>query len=139
MEKTLVLVKPDGVENCHAGAILARLEATGVKLAAVRMLKISRETAERHYAVHKERPFFGSVVSYITSGPVVAAVFEGEDAVAKVRKAMGATDPAKAESGTIRKDFAENIERNAVHGSDSPETAKFELSLYFKPEDIFSY
>ena len=139
MEKTLVLVKPDGVENCHAGAILARLEATGVKLAAVRMLKISRETAERHYAVHKERPFFGSVVSYITSGPVVAAVFEGEDAVAKVRKAMGATDPAKAEPGTIRKDFAENIERNAVHGSDSPETAKFELSLYFKPEDIFSY
>ncbi|AKG54108.1 nucleoside diphosphate kinase [Dehalogenimonas sp. WBC-2] len=139
MERTLVLVKPDGVENGHAGAILARLEATGVKLAAVRMLKISKATAERHYAVHKERPFFGSVVSYITSGPVVAAVFEGEDAVVKVRKAMGATDPSKAELGTIRKDFAENIERNAVHGSDSPETAEFELSLYFKPEDIFSY
>ncbi|MEN8613693.1 nucleoside-diphosphate kinase [Dehalogenimonas sp. THU2] len=139
MEKTLVLIKPDGVENGHACAILARLEATGVKLAATRMLKISRETAEAHYAVHKERPFFASVVSYITSGPVVAAVFQGEDAVIKVRKAMGATDPAKAEVGTIRKDFAESIERNAIHGSDSPETAQFEIGLYFKPEDIFSY
>jgi nucleoside-diphosphate kinase len=139
MEKILVLVKPDGVENGNTGAIIARLEATDAKLVAARMLKISRETAEKHYAVHRERPFFNSVVSYITSGPVMAAVFEGDDVIARVRKAMGATDPAKAEVGTIRKDFAESIERNAVHGSDSPETANYEIALYFKPEDIFSY
>ncbi|TFG47118.1 MAG: nucleoside-diphosphate kinase [Dehalococcoidia bacterium] len=139
MEKILVLVKPDGVENGNTGAIIARLEATGAKLVAARMLKISRETAEKHYAVHRERPFFDSVVGYITSGPVVAAVFEGNDVIARVRKAMGATDPAKAEAGTIRKDFAESIERNAVHGSDSPETANYEIALYFKTEDILSY
>ncbi|MGI2335852.1 MAG: nucleoside-diphosphate kinase [Dehalogenimonas sp.] len=139
MEKILVLVKPDGVEKGNTGAILARLEATGAKLVAARMLKISRETAEQHYAVHRERPFFNSVVEYITSGPVVAAVFEGQDVITRVRNAMGATDPAKAEPGTIRKDFAESIERNAVHGSDSPETAEYETALYFKPEDILSY
>ena len=139
MEKILVLVKPDGVKNGNTGAIIARLEATGAKLVAARMLKISRETAEKHYAVHRERPFFDSVVGYITSGPVVAAVFEGNDVIARVRKAMGATDPAKAEAGTIRKDFAESIERNAVHGSDSPETANYETALYFKTEDILSY
>jgi nucleoside-diphosphate kinase len=139
MEKILVLVKPDGVENGNTGAILARLEATGARLVAARMLKISRETAEKHYAVHRERPFFNSVVEYITSGPVVAAVFEGKDVISVIRIAMGATDPAKAEPGTIRKDFAESIERNAVHGSDSPETAEYEISLYFKTEDILSY
>jgi nucleoside-diphosphate kinase len=139
MERTLVLVKPDGVEKGNAGAIIARLEATGAKLVAARMLKIPRQTAEAHYDVHRVRPFFKSVVDYITSGPVVAAVFEGEGVVAKVRKAMGATNPANAEPGTIRKDFAESIEKNAVHGSDSPETAKYEIGLYFKPEDIVSY
>lgn len=139
MERILVLVKPDGVEKGNTGAILARLEATGAKLVAARMMKMSRQTAEKHYAVHRERPFFSSVVNYITSGPVVAAVFEGQDVISRVRAAMGATDPAKAEQGTIRKDFAENIERNAVHGSDSPETAEYEIPLYFKPEDIVSY
>ena len=139
MERILVLVKPDGVEKGNTGAILARLEATGAKLVAARMMKLSRETAEKHYAVHRERPFFNSVVNYITSGPVLAAVFEGQEVISRVRAAMGATDPAKAEPGTIRKDFAENIERNAVHGSDSPETAEYEIPLYFKPEDIVSY
>jgi nucleoside-diphosphate kinase len=138
MERILVLIKPDGVVNGHSGAILQRLEATGARLVAARMLKISRETAEKHYDVHRQRPFFNSVVEYITSGPSIAAVFEGQDVIATVRKAMGATDPAKAESGTIRKDFAESIERNAVHGSDSPETAAYEIPLYFQPEEIYS-
>lgn len=138
MERILVLVKPDGVANGHSGAILNRLEATGARLVAARMLKISRETAEKHYDVHRLRPFFNSVVEYITSGPSIAAVFEGESVISKVRTAMGATDPAKAEPGTIRKDFAESIERNAVHGSDSPETAAYEIPLYFQPEEIYS-
>ena len=138
MERILVLVKPDGVANGHSGAILNRLEATGARLVAARMLKISRETAEKHYDVHRQRPFFNSVVEYITSGPSIAAVFEGESVISKVRTAMGATDPAKAEPGTIRKDFAESIERNAVHGSDSPETAAYEIPLYFQPEEIYS-
>ena len=139
MEKTLVLIKPDAVVKGFSGAILARLEATDAKLVAAKMLKIPKALAEEHDKAHKAKPFFASVVGFITSGPVLAAVFEGKDAVAKVRKAMGATDPAKAERGTIRKDFAESIERNAVHGSDSPETAKVEIALYFKPEEIVSY
>ncbi|ADJ26423.1 Nucleoside-diphosphate kinase [Dehalogenimonas lykanthroporepellens BL-DC-9] len=138
MEQILVLIKPDGVANGHSGAILHRLEATGARLVAARMLKISRETAEKHYDVHRQRPFFNSVVEYITSGPSIAAVFEGQDVISTVRTAMGATDPAKAEPGTIRKDFAESIERNAVHGSDSPETAAYEIPLYFRPEEIYS-
>ncbi len=139
MERTLVLVKPDAVEKGYTGAILARLEATGAKLVAAKMLKIPKTLAEKHYEAHKAKPFFGGVVGFITSGPVVAAVFEGENAVTKVRKAMGATNPANAEPGTIRKDFAESIEKNAVHGSDSPESAKVEIALYFKPEEIVSY
>jgi nucleoside-diphosphate kinase len=139
MERTLVLVKPDAIEKGFSGAILARLEATGAKLVAAKMLKIPKALAEKHYEAHKAKPFFTGVVGFITSGPVVAAVFEGENVVAKVRKAMGATNPANAEPGTIRKDFAESIERNAVHGSDSPESAKVEIALYFKPEEIISY
>jgi nucleoside-diphosphate kinase len=139
MERILVLVKPDAVEKGYTGAILARLEATGAKLVAAKMLKIPKALAEKHYEAHKAKPFFSSVVGFITSGPVVAAVFEGPDVVAKVRKAMGATNPANAEPGTIRKDFAESIEKNAVHGSDSPESAKVEVALYFKPEEIVSY
>ena len=138
MERTLVLVKPDAVEKGFTGAILARLEATGAKLVAAKMLKISKTLAEKHYEAHKAKPFFAGVVGFITSGPVVAAVFEGENVVAKVRKAMGATNPANAEPGTIRKDFAESIEKNAVHGSDSSESAKVEIALYFKPEEIVS-
>jgi len=139
MERTLVLVKPDAVEKGFSGAILARLEATGAKLVAAKMLKIPKALAEKHYEAHKAKSFFAGVVGFITSGPVVAAVFEGENVVTKVRKAMGATNPANAEPGTIRKDFAESIERNAVHGSDSPESAKIEIALYFKPEEIISY
>ena len=139
MERTLVLIKPDAVEKGASGAILARLEATGAKLVAAKMLKIPKALAEKHYEAHKAKPFFASVVGFVTSGPVVAAVFEGNDVVAKVRKAMGATNPANADAGTIRRDFAESIERNAVHGSDSPETAKIEIALYFKPEEIVAY
>ncbi len=139
MERTLVLVKPDAVEKGYSGAILARLEATGAKLVAAKLLKIPKALAEKHYEAHKAKPFFVGVVGFITSGPVVAAVFEGENVVVKVRKAMGATNPANAEPGTIRKDFAESIERNAVHGSDSPESAKVEIALYFKPEEIVTY
>ncbi len=139
MERTLVLIKPDAVEKGYSGAILARLEATGAKLVAAKMLKIPKGLAEKHYEAHKAKPFFAGVVDFITSGPVVAAVFEGNDAVAKVRKAMGATNPANADAGTIRRDFAESIERNAVHGSDSPESAEVEIALYFKPEEIVSY
>jgi len=139
MERTLVLIKPDAVEKGVSGAILARLEATGARLVAAKMLKIPKALAEKHYEAHKAKPFFASVVGFITSGPVLAAVFEGKDAVARVRKAMGATNPANAEPGTIRRDFAESIERNAVHGSDSPETAKIEIALYFRPEEIVSY
>ncbi len=139
MEKTLVLIKPDAVEKSVSGAILARLEATGAKLVAAKMLKIPKALAEKHYEAHKAKPFFAGVVDFITSGPVLAAVFEGNDVVAKVRKAMGATNPANADAGTIRRDFAESIERNAVHGSDSPETARVEIALYFKPEEIVSY
>lgn len=138
MERTLVLVKPDAVAKGCSGAILARLEATGAKLVAAKMLQIPRALAEKHYEAHRAKPFFAGVVGFITSGPVVAAVFEGEGAVAKVRKAMGATNPANAEPGTIRRDFAESIERNAVHGSDSPESAAIEIGLYFKPEEIIS-
>jgi nucleoside-diphosphate kinase len=136
MERTLVLVKPDAVGKGYTGAILARLEATGAKLVAAKMLKIPKALAEKHYEAHKAKPFFSGVVGFITSGPVVAAVFEGDNVVAKVRKAMGATNPANAEPGTIRKDFAESIEKNAVHGSDSPESAAVEIALYFKPEEI---
>jgi nucleoside-diphosphate kinase len=136
MERTLVLVKPDAVEKGYTGAILARLEATGAKMVAAKMLKIPKALAEKHYEAHKAKPFFPGVVGFITSGPVVAAVFEGNNVVAKVRKAMGATNPANAEPGTVRKDFAESIERNAVHGSDSPESAAVEIALYFKPEEI---
>ena len=139
MERILVLVKPDAVEKGFSGAILARLEATGAKLVAAKMLQIPKALAEKHYEAHKAKPFFAGVVDFITSGPVVAAVFEGNDVVARVRKAMGATNPANAEPGTIRKDFAESIERNAVHGSDSPESAAVEIALYFKPEEIVSY
>ena len=139
MERILVLVKPDAVEKGFSGAILARREATGAKLVAAKMLQIPKALAEKHYEAHKAKPFFAGVVDFITSGPVVAAVFEGNDVVARVRKAMGATNPANADAGTIRRDFAESIERNAVHGSDSPETAKIEIALYFKPEEIVAY
>jgi nucleoside-diphosphate kinase len=138
MQRSLVLIKPDAMERNLAGAIITRLEGLGLRLAALRMLHMDRALAERHYAPHKEKPFFPGLVTYITSAPIAAAVFEGDNAVELIRKAMGATDPAKAETGTIRADFGLDIEHNAVHGSDSPITAEQEIKLFFTPEEIYS-
>jgi nucleoside-diphosphate kinase len=139
MERSLVLVKPDAIERGLAGVIIARLEKLGLKLVAVKMLHVDKTLARQHYAVHKDKPFFNDLVNYITSAPIVACVFEGKNAVETIRKAMGATDPAKAEKGTIRADFGESLERNSVHGSDSPQNAEIEISLFFKPGEIFGY
>ena len=139
MERSLILVKPDAVERGFSGAIVGRLESAGLKLVALKMLRMDQALAERHYAPHKEKPFFKGLISFITSGPIVAAVFEGEDAVRRIRTVMGATDPAKAEAGSIRKDFGLDIERNAVHGSDSVKTAEQEVALFFKDSEILGY
>ena len=138
MERSLVLVKPDAMQAGAGGAIIGRLEKLGLKVVALKMLHMHKALAEKHYAVHRDKPFFASLVNYITSAPVIAAVFEGEGAVAKIRKAMGATDPAKAEPGTIRADFGSSIERNAIHGSDSVETAEKEIKLFFAEDEIYS-
>ena len=123
MEKTLILVKPDAMLKGYGGAIIGRLQEQSLKLKALKMLQMDRALAERHYAVHKGKPFFEDLVKYIISAPIIAAVFEGEGAVTKARAIMGATDPAKAAKGTIRADFGANIQENAVHGSDSPQNA----------------
>jgi len=138
MERSLVLIKPDVMHTGLGGAIINRLEKLGLKVVALKMLRMDRALAERHYAIHKDKPFFESLVNYISSAPLIAIVFEGEGAVGKIRKAMGATDPAKAEPGTIRADFGLTIERNAVHGSDSVETAEKEIKLFFAEDEIFS-
>ncbi len=137
MQKTLVLIKPDAMQRGLATTILGRLEKLGLRLAALRMLHIDKALAERHYAVHRDKPFFKELVGYITSAPIVAAVLEGENVVERAREAMGATDPAKAEAGTIRGDFGISIEKNSVHGSDSPATAEFEIGLFFSEDQIF--
>jgi len=139
MERSLVLVKPDAMKRELAGAIIARLQSLGLKLVAAKMLHVDKALARKHYAVHKGKPFFDDRVNYITSAPIVAAVFEGKDAVAVIRTAMGVSDPAKAEKGTIRADYGESLERNSVHGSDSPENAEIEISLFFHPDEIYSY
>ena len=139
MEQSLVLIKPDAMQRNLAGAIIARLEGLGLKLAGVKMLRVDKALARRHYGVHRGKPFFEGLVEYITSAPIVACVFAGEGAIEVIRKAMGATDPAKAEKGTIRGDFGLDIERNSVHGSDSPESAGFEIGLFFGKGEIFSY
>lgn len=139
MERTLALIKPDAVQRGLVGDIMSRLEKTGLKIIALKMLRLDRELAERHYAMHKGKSFFEGLVSYITSGPIVAAVLEGPRAVEIVRKAMGETDPAQAASGTIRGDLALEIGRNVVHGSDSGESAGQEISLFFKPEELIGY
>jgi len=139
MERTLVLVKPDGVQRCLAGEILTRLEKRGLKIVALKMLHMDRALAERHYAVHREKPFFNDLVSFITSGPIIAAVLEGEKAIESTRQTMGATDPIKAAPGTIRADLGINMEHNLIHGSDSPENATAEIAIFFKPGEILSY
>jgi nucleoside-diphosphate kinase len=139
MESSLVLIKPDAMQRGLAGAIISRLEKLGLRLVAMKMLHLSKALARRHYAVHKGKPFYDSLVAYISSAPIVACVFEGEGAVGVIRKTMGATDPAKADKGTIRGDFGLDIERNTVHGSDSVATAEEEIKLFFPEDEIFSY
>ena len=139
MERTLILVKPDGVQRCLAGEIIARLEKRGLKIVALKMLRMDRALAERHYAVHREKPFFNDLVNFITSGPIVAAVLEGEKAIESARQTMGSTDPKKAAPGTIRADLGINMEHNLIHGSDSPENAATEISIFFRPEELLSY
>ncbi len=130
-ERTLSIIKPDGVQKNLIGTCLERFEKAGLKIVGVRMLHLTKAQAQEFYAVHKERPFYAPLVAYMTSGPVVASVLEGENAIAKNRDIMGATDPKKAAPGTLRKDFADSIEANIVHGSDGPETAKGEIQFFF--------
>ena len=139
MERSLVLIKPDAMQRGLAGTIITRLEKRGLKLVALKMLHLDKALARRLYAIHKDKPFFNNLVDYISSTPIVAAVFEGEGAIAVIRKTMGATDPAKAEAGTIRGDFGVDIEHNSVHGSDSAETADKEIKLFFSEDEIFNY
>ena len=139
MERSLVLIKPDAMQRGLAGIIISRLEKLGLKLVAIKMLHPDKALAQRHYAVHKGKPFYDSLVNYISSAPIIACVFEGKQAVEVIRKAMGATDPAKAEAGTIRGDFGLDIERNTIHGSDSVATAEEEIRLFFTEDEILSY
>jgi nucleoside-diphosphate kinase len=136
MDRTLVLVKPDAMERNLGGAILARLEAAGLKIVALKMLQVDETLANKHYGIHMSKPFFKDLIAYITSYPIIAAVFEGKNAVDVARKTMGSTDPKKAELGTIRKDYGLDIQRNSVHGSDSPENAEIEIKLYFANKEI---
>ncbi len=136
MERTLAIVKPDAVERGLTGDILKRIEAAGLSVRALRKLQLTRAQAEVFYDVHKARPFYGSLCEYMTSGPVVIAVLQGERAIARWRELMGATDPAKAAPGTIRKDFGVDVEKNAVHGSDAPETAVREVGFFFSGLEV---
>ncbi len=136
VERTLSIIKPDATRRNLTGKINARFEERGLRIVAQKRLRLTREQAEKFYAVHRERPFFGDLVAFMTSGPVVVQVLEGENAVALNREIMGATNPANAAPGTIRKDFAESIEANSVHGSDSAETAKTEVAFFFSPAEI---
>ena len=139
MERTLIIIKPDAVQRGLIGPIIDRLERRGLRLAAMRLLAITPELAARHYAIHKGKPFYDGLIEFITSGPVVAAVVEGRDAINIVRNTMGATNPADAGPGTIRGDFGLEIGRNLVHGSDGPETAAYEIPLFFNENEIVSY
>ena len=138
IEKTISIIKPDAVAKNVIGEIYSRFEKNGLKVVAAKMKQLSKEDAEGFYAVHKERPFFNDLVSFMTSGPVMIRVLEGENAVLKNRELMGATNPKEAAAGTIRADFAESIDANAVHGSDSLENAAIEIAYFFKPEDVVS-
>jgi len=138
-ERTLVIVKPDGVQRALVGPILTRLEARGLKLVGMKLLKVPDSLARQHYAIHEGKPFYPGLISYITSGPVVTAVFEGADAVAVVRSTVGATNPVQAAPGTIRGDYALEIGRNLIHASDSPENGQAEVSLWFKDSELVSW
>ncbi|NPA25990.1 MAG: nucleoside-diphosphate kinase [Chloroflexi bacterium] len=136
MERTFVLIKPDAVQRGLMGEIIKRLEQRGLRLVAAKFMLVSRELAEKHYAVHKGKPFYESLLEYITSGPVMAMVWEGTNAIAAVRQTMGATRPTEAAPGTIRHDFGLEIGRNLTHASDGPETAEYEIALWFRPDEL---
>jgi len=139
LERTFLAIKPDGVQRGFVGNIISRLESKGFTLVGLKLMDVSRELAEQHYAVHKERPFFSSLIEFITSGPVVAMVWEGDGVVASARKMIGATNPLNAEPGTIRGDFGVDVGRNLIHGSDAIETAQTEINLWFKEEELVSW
>ena len=139
VERTFSIIKPDGVEKGVIGRVVARFEAAGLKPVAMKMKRLSQPEAEGFYAVHRARPFFADLVRFMTSEPVVLMVLEGENAIAKNREVMGATDPKKAAAGTLRADFATDIEKNTVHGSDAPETARVEISYFFPEVEICAY
>jgi nucleoside-diphosphate kinase len=139
MERTLILIKPDAMQRSLAGQIVARLERRGLRIAAMRLFQMDEALARRHYAEHEGKPFFQGLISYITACPIIAAVFEGTNAVAVVRKTMGATNPAAAEPGTIRGDLALEMGRNLIHGSDSLESARREIPLFFRDDEVHTY
>lgn len=136
MERTLSIIKPDGVANRHIGDVINRFESNGLTIAAMKMIRMTKKDAQGFYAVHKERPFFDSLTDFMSSGPAIVMVLEGENAIAKNRELMGATDPGEAAEGTIRRDFATDKEKNVVHGSDSPESAAFEIGYFFNSLEI---
>jgi nucleoside-diphosphate kinase len=139
VERTLSIIKPDAVAKSVIGQINARFEKAGLRIVATKMMHLSKKQAEEFYAVHSERPFFNCLVSFMSSGPVLVQVLEGANAVAENRRIMGATNPKEADAGTVRADFAESIDHNAVHGSDSADNAKQEIAFFFQPEEIVSY
>lgn len=139
MEQTLVIIKPDGVQRGLIGPIIDRFERRGLRIAAMKLMHISRQLAERHYAVHEGKPFYAGLIDYITSGPVVVMILEANDAIEIVRNTMGSTRPSEATPGTIRADFGLEVGRNLVHGSDGPDTAAFEIDLFFDDEEMLSY
>lgn len=136
-EQTLAVIKPDAVKDRHIGGILELYEKNGLNIVGLKMVKLTPEQAGKFYAVHKERPFYPELVQFFSSGPIVAIVLEGDNAIERNRALMGATDPAKANEGTIRRRFAQSLSKNAIHGSDSPEAAKTEISFFFKPNELF--
>lgn len=137
MERTLSIIKPDAVSKNLIGQIYARLEKAGLTIVAAKMLHLTTQQAQEFYSVHRERPFYGDLVKFMTSGPIMVQVLQGENAIARNREVMGATNPREAAAGTIRADFAENVERNAVHGSDGPDTARTEIAFFFSDDEIF--
>ncbi len=139
MQRTLILLKPDAVQRRLVGDIVTRFERKGLRLVGLKLVQVSRELAEKHYAVHKGKPFYESLLTFLTSGPTVALVWEGREAVTVGRNLMGVTDGAKSPPGTIRGDFALSVQNNLVHGSDSPENATAEIALWFKPEELVSF
>ncbi len=139
MERTLVLVKPDGVERGLVGEVISRLERRGLRLVAARFMQVSKELAETHYAIHKGKPFYEGLISYITSAPIMAMVWEGPNAVAAVRQTMGSTRPTEAAPGTLRHDFALEVGRNLTHASDEPANAEKEVALWFKPQELVTW